>query len=88
MLNRRSKQNTGAGVYIMNLNDLLPFVIITSSLIGAPASWAEDSPYVTLRSLTAPLATQLALAAYEDCTSKVLPCSRSCGRSRWTRRVE
>jgi uncharacterized protein GlcG (DUF336 family) len=31
---------------------------------------ADDSPYVTIRSLTAPMATQLALAAYEDCTEK------------------
>ena len=55
----------------MNLNHLFPFVIVTTaSLMGAPSSGADDSPYVTLRSLTAPLATQLALAAYEDCTDK------------------
>jgi uncharacterized protein GlcG (DUF336 family) len=39
-------------------------------LIATTASWADDAPYVTLRSLTAPMATQLALAAYEDCTEK------------------
>lgn len=31
---------------------------------------ADEPPYVSLRSLTAPMATQLALAAYEDCTAK------------------
>jgi uncharacterized protein GlcG (DUF336 family) len=31
---------------------------------------ADEPPYVNLRSLTAPMATQLALAAYEDCTAK------------------
>ncbi len=40
------------------------------SVLGLLGAWAEDAPYVTLRSLTAPLATQLALAAYEDCTAK------------------
>ena len=45
-------------------------ILAVCSMLGPPASWAEDKPYVTLRSLTAPLATQLALAAYEDCTAK------------------
>ena len=45
-------------------------IFVAVSLIGSPTTWADDAPYVTLRSLTAPLATQLALAAYEDCTAK------------------
>lgn len=40
------------------------------SLSTTAMSLAEDAAYVTVRSLTAPMATQLALAAYEDCTAK------------------
>jgi len=45
-------------------------ILAAYGLAGPPACWAEDALYVTLRSLTAPLATKLALAAYEDCTAK------------------
>ena len=40
------------------------------SLSAIGTSSAEEAPYVTVRSLTATMATQLALAAYEDCTAK------------------
>ena len=40
-------------------------IFAACSVFGLSGSWAEDTPYVNLRSLTAPLATQLALAAYK-----------------------
>lgn len=50
----------------------IPAILIIAfpNIVGLSAIQANDSPYVTLRSLTAPIATQLALAAYEDCTTK------------------
>ena len=37
-------------------------IVAALSFFGGSGAWAEDKPYVTLRSLTAPLAIQLAHA--------------------------
>lgn len=48
-------------------------ILIFMALMSARTVQADDatkSPHVTIRSLTAPMATKLAMAAYEDCTAK------------------
>lgn len=50
-------------------NIIFGFVTCCTLLVPMTVS-AEKSPYVTMRSLTAPVAMKLAMAAYEDCTAK------------------
>ncbi len=50
---------------------ILPATVAAALLMLVTTSTSsEDSPYVTTRNLTAPIATQLAMAAYQDCTGK------------------
>lgn len=44
--------------------------LVALPLLAADRVSASDSPHVTTRSLTAPMAVQLAMAAYEDCSAK------------------
>jgi uncharacterized protein GlcG (DUF336 family) len=49
---------------------IYPGILAACLAMGAAHAWAQDRPYVTMRSLTAPMASRLALAAFEDCAAK------------------
>lgn len=52
---------------------ILPIAVFASAVLATSipiVADASDAPQVAMRSLTAPIATQLALAAYDDCARK------------------
>ncbi len=55
---------------IMKTSVLIFAVAVLMSASTVQADAATNSPHVTIRSLTAPMATKLAMAAYDDCTAK------------------
>jgi uncharacterized protein GlcG (DUF336 family) len=54
----------------MKKHKLLVMIAISIFTLPTTTVSSADSPYITTRSLSAPMAMQLALAAHEDCTSK------------------